>query len=384
MNIITCNDKDLPDDLQAIANEAARISIAAIEGAAAHMRDPVKFPMPVNAALEIASLGVLKQRQTAKPRQMKSLQLRSVAKLSSVSVPTTPAPISLVTRLRAQPNLAGHGILAELRAMAPAVKAFKLDATTAAAIKDAVATKNTEKMLDTLGLAFSIIPGAAATASAAAPPAGFTKLILNIDRVKCNDDVGLEFTDFLEDDIRLGGLGADSTGQRRNIQGFKVGDFKQGEVKRFNPNRKFVEFDLTRPGTWPRRFSTTFLMAESDASGAFLDALRALWDAVDEVVEELVVAAVIAGVGTSIAVGSAGGPVGLIIGAVVGAAIGLIAHFLFASLEDDVFEPTTVTLSLPDVRTLFAGGQRKSGKRKENLTHPSASYTLKYEWELVQ
>lgn len=206
MNIITCNDKDLPDDLQAIANEAARITIAAIESAAAHMRDPAKFPMPVNAKLEIASLEVLKQRQAAKPRQINSLQLRSVANLSRVSAPTTtPASISLVRHLRAQPTLTGHGILAELKAMTPAVKALKLDTATSAAIKDAVATKNTEKLFDTIGLAFSIIPGTAAAAPTAALPTGFTKLILNIDRVKCLDDVGLELSDFLEDDIRLGG-----------------------------------------------------------------------------------------------------------------------------------------------------------------------------------
>lgn len=385
MNIITCNDKDLPDDLQAIANEAARITIDAIESAAAHMLDPAKFPMPVNAALESASLEVLKQRQAATPKKIRSLHLRSVAKRNRVLDPAMPARISLVARLRAQPTLAGRGMLAELKAMQPDVKALKLNPATADAIKDAVARKDTEKLFDTLGLAFSIIPGTAAAAPAAAPPAGFTKLILKIVRVKCLDDVGLEFSDFFEDDIRLGGLGADSTNQQHKIPGFKVGNFKKGEAKSFNPNRKFVEFDLTRAGTWPRAFSTTFLMVESDGSGAFLDALRALWDAVGEVVEELVVAAVIAaGAGIGIAVGSPGGPVGMIIGAVVGAAIGLIVDFLFASLEDDVFEPTTVTLLLPDVRTLFAGGQRRSGKRSENLTHPSASYRLKYEWELVQ
>jgi hypothetical protein len=381
MNIIACNDKNLPDDLQAIANEASRITIAAIESAAANMRDPVKFPMSANAALEIAALDVLKQRQAAKPRQVNSLQLRSVANLSRVS----PVPTSLVEQLRTKPTLAGRGILAELKAMTPAVKALKLDTATAVAIQDAVATNDTEKLFHTLGLAFSIIPGMAAPAPAPALPKGFTKLILNIDRVKCLDDVGIEFTDWFEDDIRLGGLGADSTGQRRKIQAFKVGDFKRGEVQRFNPNRKFVEFDLTRAGSWPRAFSTTFLMAEWDGSGAFLDALRALWDAVGEVVEELVVAAVIAGAGAiGIGVGASGGPVGMIIGAVVGAAIGLVVHYLFASLEDDVFEPTTVTLSLPDVQTRFAGGQRRSGKRSEMLTHPSASYTLTYEWELVQ
>jgi GTP-dependent phosphoenolpyruvate carboxykinase len=49
-----------------------------------------------------------------------------------------------------------------------------------------------------------------------------------------------------------------------------------------------------------------------------------------------------------------------------------------------VFEVTTVTLLLPDARTGFTGNQRRSGKRTENITHPNASYTLKYEWELVQ
>ncbi len=388
MNIISTNDKDLPDDLQGIANEAARITIAAIAAAAAHMGDPAKFALPANGALEAASLGLLKQRQTAKPRQMRSLQLRSIAKLGSATAPATSLAPSLLTHLRAQPTLLSRGMLAELKALKPAVGALKLNAVTAAAIKDAVASKDSEKMLDALGLSYAIVPGATATAlasTAAAPRPGFTKLVLNIDRVKCLDDVGLEFTDFLEDNIRLGGLGADSTGQQRNVAPFKVGDFRNGEAKRFTPNRKFVEFDLTRSGNWPRAFSTTFLMAESDGSGAFMDALRALWEAVGEVVEELVVAAVVAGAGlVGIAVGAPGGPVGMIIGAVVGAAVGLIAHYLFTSLEDDVFEPTTVSLLLPDAHTLFSSNQRKSGKRTENLTHPSASYTLKYEWELVQ
>lgn len=381
MNIITSNDKDLPTDLQAIANEAARITIDAIERAAAHMHDPAKFSLPANAMLENAALEILKLRQTAKPRQLRSLQLRSVANLSRTSSPTIPGSTSLATRLRIQPSPASHGIISELKAMNLQTKALKLSAATSAAIKDAVTTKNTEKLFDTLGLTFTNLSSAAS----AAPYTGFTKLVLNIDRVRCLDDVGLEFSDFFEDDIRLGGLGADSTDQKINIQGIKVGNFKKGETISFNPNRKFVEFDLTRAGTWPRAFSTTFLMAESDGSGAFLDALRALWDAVGEVVEELVVSAIIAGASSiGIAVGSAGGPVGMIIGAVVGAAIGLIIHFLFESLEDDVFEPATVTLLLPDTKTLFSGGQSKSGKRSENLTHPSASYILKYEWELVQ
>lgn len=390
MNIISCNDKHLPDDLQAIANEAARIAIGAIDTAAAHLGDPAKFSLPAGGALEAASLDVLKLRQTVKPRQMRALQLRAIAKLSAAPTPvaavTTP---SLLTHLRAQPTLAGRGMLAELKALKPAVGALKLSAGTTSAIKEAVTSKDSEKLLDKLGLSFSIVPGAAAAAPAAAtpaatPPAGFTKLLLNIDRVKCQDDVGIELTDFLEDDIRLGGLGADSTGQQKNIAAFKVGDFHSGEVKSFTPNRKFVEFDLSRSGPWPRAFSTTFLMAESDASGAFGDALRALWAAVHDVVEELVVSAVVAGAGlVGITVGAPGGPVGMVIGAVVGVAVGLIASYLFASLEDDVFEPTTVTLLLPDARATFSSGQRKSGKRTENLTHTSASYSLKYEWELV-
>ena len=126
-------------------------------------------------------------------------------------------------------------------------------------------------------------------------------------------------------------------------------------------------------------------MAESDGSGAFLDALQVLWSVVSEVVEELVVAAVIAaGAGAGIAVGTVGSPVGMIIGAVVGAAIGLVIHYLFESLEDDVFDATTVILLLDTAQTLFPGGQRRSGIRSESLNHPSGRYTLKYEWELVQ
>lgn len=387
MNIITSNDKELPDDLQAIANEAASITIDAIESAAVHMHSPAKFLIPANAALEKASLEVLKLRQAAKPRQLRSLQLRSIAKLNRVSTPAALVSASLSNRLHAQPTLINRGILAELRAMAPAAKALKLKTETVGAIKNAITTKDTETFLNTLGLSFSILPGASSTAAApvAVAPTGSTKLILNLDRVKCIDDIGFELTDFFEDDIRMGGLGADSTGQKHNIRGFKVGTFSKGETQRFNPRRKFVEYDLTRAGTWPRFFSTTFLMAESDGSGAFLDALQALWSVVSEVVEDLVVAAVIAaGAAVGITVGAPGTPVGMIIGAVVGAAIGLVIHYLSSSLEDDIFDEATVRFELPTAQTLFPGGQRRSGIRSESLNHPSGRYILKYEWELVQ
>ena len=183
----------------------------------------------------------------------------------------------------------------------------------------------------------------------------------------------------------MGGVGADYTGQNHNIRGFKVGTFSKGETQRFNPRRKFVEYDLTRAGTWPRTFTTTFLMAESDGSGAFLEALQALWSVVAEVVEDLVVMAVIAAAaGVGAAVGAPGSPVGMIIGAVVGAAIGLVIHYLSSSLEDDIFDAAPVTFVLDTAQTLFPRGQRKSGIRSESLNHPSGRYTLKYEWELVQ
>jgi hypothetical protein len=382
MNIISSSDKDLPEDFQNIAKEAARICIDAIEGAAAHAGDPARFPIAAKAKLEHAALDVLKLREGFKPRQFRALQLRAAAKFTKPAA--VAANATLVSRLRAQPSFAARGILAELQAMPLAAKAMPLSPTTITAVKSAVANKSVETLLQSLGLSFSIFPGQIGVPVVPAQPVGSTKLRLNIDRVKCIDDVGLELTDFRKDDIRLGGLGVDSTGQQREVAGFKVGDFNTGDSKTFNPNRKFVEFDLTVPGTWPRAFSSTFLMAESDGSGAFLDALRKLWAAVGEVVEDLVVAAVIAGAGAiGIAVGAAGGPVGMIIGAVVGAAIGLIVNFLFNSLEDDVFEPTTVTLLLPEITTLFPGAKRKSGKVVEQLTHPDAQYTLKYEWELV-
>ncbi|AZQ11726.1 hypothetical protein [Shewanella khirikhana] len=387
MDIITCNDRDLPDDLQAIANEASRIAIEGIETAAAHLHEPAKFSLPAKAALENAALQVLKLRQVAKPRQVRALQIRSARKLSGATSHTSVRRDSLATRLRLQPSLVRNGIFSELSAMDTSVKAIKLSSETTAAIKDAVANKDAALLYSRLGMSYSMLSdsknSAASGSPAAAPVSGFTKLRLNIIKVKCLDDVGLELTDFGEDDIRLGGLGADSTDQRREVAGFRVGNFRKGRAKSFNPPRKFVEFDLTRGGPWPRTFSTTFLMAESDGSGAFLEALRALWDAVHEVVEALVVAAAMAAGGAAgISMGSAGGPVGVLVGAVVGVALGLIAYYLFESLEDDIFEPTTVNLLLPDVNTKFSQGYT-SDIRSENLTHPSASYILKYQWELV-
>lgn len=384
MNTIEVREHDLPDDLQAIAEEAARIMRRGIRQAAAHQSDPAKFPLPAGRSVEKAAADLLNEFGKRKPRKVRIFAAKSVAHLKL-------APQAVAGRLNVLGNLhataAASGVTAALRAAARPAKSMPLAPATVSALKTAAAGGDLEQLCRDLGLTYAVIPGekaaaAPAAAGASARPA-FTKLRVNLHRLKCNRPVGIELTDFAEDDIRIGGLGTDSTGQEVKMGAFKAGDFKRGERQTFPP-RKMIDFDLTRQGTWPRVFNCTFLMGESDGSGLILDHLRALWEVAGEIVEELIVAAAMtAGASIGIAVGTAGGPVGIVIGAVVGAALGILTGFLFESLEDDIFDPVVIPIALGSASAITPGGGSRSGIRSEQFVHRTGLYTMRYEWELV-
>lgn len=231
-----------------------------------------------------------------------------------------------------------------------------------------------------------------AEAAVAASTPGATELRLNLIKVKCLDEMDAEITDFGDDKIVMGGVGIDTTGQERRVSRFTVGTFsRNGSSTTFGGTpRRFVAFDLTRPGSWPRAFNVTMAMAEKDADGGFIEFLNAIWDAIDsEVVAALNsgLMAILVGTGAAAAAGALIGAeaagVGAIVGVIVGAAVGFIVSWIFESLKDDIFDPVDVAAILASIQSGFDGnGSRRSPKLTTEFNRDGARYSVKYQWAL--
>jgi hypothetical protein len=234
----------------------------------------------------------------------------------------------------------------------------------------------------------SLEPAAAAPASTIAA----TELRLNLIKVKCLDEMDAEISDFGDDKIVMGGVGFDTTDQEQRVSQFTVGTFSHvGSSTTFGGTpRRFVSFDLTRAGAWPRAFNVTMAMAEKDADGGFIEFLHALWDAVGpEVIAALTsgLTSILAATGAAAALGAVLGAdaalIGAVVGAVVGAAVGFVVALIFESLKDDIFDPVNVAAVIPSIQAGFDGnGSRRSPRLSTEFNRDGARYALKYEWVL--
>jgi hypothetical protein len=238
----------------------------------------------------------------------------------------------------------------------------------------------------------SKLSSAEAAPAASSTTSNATELRLNLIKVRCIDEMDAEITDFADDRIVMGGIGFDSTGQEHKVSQFTVGTFaRSGSSINFNGTpRRFVSFDLTRNGQWPRAFNATLAMAEKDADGGFVEFLHAIWDAIDDTViqalstalSSLIGAAVI-GTAVGAAIGANAALIGTVVGAVVGAAIGFISAWIFESLKDDIFDPVNVSIALGSIQAGFDGnGARRSPSLTTEFNRDGARYALKYQWVL--
>jgi hypothetical protein len=131
-------------------------------------------------------------------------------------------------------------------------------------------------------------------------------------------------------------------------------------------------------------------MAEKDADEGFIEVLRQIWDAVDEVVIKALTDAIVgalAGAGVGAAAGAAAGAqaagIGAIVGAIVGAAVGFIAFAIMESLKDDIFEPTEVSTLLSSQTAGFDGKRSAvSPTFQTEFNRDGARYLLHYNWTL--
>ncbi len=201
---------------------------------------------------------------------------------------------------------------------------------------------------------------------------------LKLDKVYCMDETG---TDFIgSDEIDLGGIAVDETGDTSKISAFRVSsDFDTGETKDFSPDKTLVQFGVVEGGeNWPKVYRVTLTMAERDW-GDFPSWIGKLYEKVKGRLKEYLSVA-IAGVG-----GAIGGILGTLVGAVAGWVVGWIVDNVIGWVqslwEDDIIATHTFTLTHAGPRASFNGAAR-SGALALVWSGGTGKYRTHTYWEL--
>ncbi|MFO1434365.1 MAG: hypothetical protein U1F76_30505 [Candidatus Competibacteraceae bacterium] len=200
------------------------------------------------------------------------------------------------------------------------------------------------------------------------------KLEFRIHKVRCIDETNPEW--FGDDEIALGGTTVDESGDTNKVSEFTVrNDFDDGEQQVYSPPKQFTWFNLREGTKWPKSYFVTLVLAEKDMGG-LADYLNNLLDAVKGYVIEALTAALGA------AIGASGGPVGAIIGGVVGWVVAKAIEWLKEWWGDDIFEPRTVSVSIPSRAHRWPGGRTDSLERVVRFMGYGGTYDVTYDWRL--
>lgn len=188
-----------------------------------------------------------------------------------------------------------------------------------------------------------------------APQIDYDNLRLRIRKVKCNDETDGAFgSESGDDEISLGGIKVDETGDVHKLEAFRVGNsFDDGEVKVYNPPKKFASFDLREGSSWPKTYYVSLVLAEVDNGGlpSYLSDLFAYAKAnVTKLVSQAGTAAL-------------GAEFGKVVTAIAVAAFQALVDFFTEIWEDDLFPVVTARATIGSLNHLFASGSRTSSEK---------------------
>lgn len=208
-------------------------------------------------------------------------------------------------------------------------------------------------------------------APAATVPPALHKLELRIHSVKCL----AETSELGSDEISLAGTSVDESGDALKISPFDVRSFDDGDVKTYAPPRQFHWFNLDEGGaSYPKSYFVTLVLAEVDFGG--------LADYVDDLLD-MVRTKVAACLATAVggAIGASGGVLGILIGMAVGAAVGWAFDQLKGIVEDDVFEPVTLSTIIPAL-TCRWNGKPETAAQSTDYSGFGGHYRVTYSWRM--
>ncbi|WP_328496948.1 hypothetical protein OHS59_32705 [Streptomyces sp. NBC_00414] len=216
----------------------------------------------------------------------------------------------------------------------------------------------------------SLLPEESAPQRPTAVPTALHRLELRIRRVKCLDQT----FEWGSDEIHLAGTGVDESGDCPQTGPFKVRRFEDGDVKEYDPPRRFHWFGLDEGAGCPKSYFVTLVLAEADGGG-----LAEYVDTLLELVRKKVTAHLAAAVGGG--TGPSGGPAGILIGMAVGTAVGRLFDELKGLYGDEVFKPVTVCAVVPALTGRWAGRPVTAPAVADFRGH-GGHYQLTYDWRM--
>ena len=346
--------------LHMVADQVVKTFQLAAEKATAHYAEPAAFPLPADPdALEQLFLRRFRELRPA-------TQQRAVARVLP-AVKAAPAERSRV-----------YGELARVNLRAAASVVDQAEPLTLALLRAELPRLVTSTpTLSPSALTTTRLAAALAARDAMSPPAGgarvvsppITRLDFRLREVRAVDETGGNFiTEIGADDIALSGTSVDETGDVHKIPRRFIGEFNDGDVRRYRQPLLFTDFNVREGGdVWPKSYFVTLVLAEEDNGG--------LPDFINELYEKIKgkIASTLASIG-----GAIFGPIGAAIGYVVGQIIDWILDWW----NDDIFPPRTVWARIGGPHARFSGGQRVSDPRLARFSGHDGLYHLTYDWAL--
>lgn len=209
-----------------------------------------------------------------------------------------------------------------------------------------------------------------------APQTDFDNLRLRIRKVKCIDETDGTFgSEAGDDEISLGGIKVDETGDVNKLEAFRVGNsFDDNESVSFSPPRKFASFNLREGSNWPKSYYVTMVLAEVD-NGGLPTYLSDLFAYAKSKVEELV-----SQQGTAVL----GPELGKIVTAIAVAVVQALIDFFTSIWEDDIFPAITAYVNINSLNHIFGTGGRTSFEKRRSVSGHGGTYKLYYDWQVYQ
>lgn len=209
-----------------------------------------------------------------------------------------------------------------------------------------------------------------------APQNDYDNLRLRIRKVKCIDETdGALGSEAGDDEISMGGIKVDETGDVHKLDSFRVGSsFDDNESVSFDPPRKFASFDLREGNRWPKSYYVTMILAEVD-NGGLPSYLSDLFAYAKSKVEELV-----SQQGTAVL----GPEFGKIVTAIAVAVVQALIDFFTSIWEDDIFPAITAYVNIGSLNHLFGPGGRTSYEKRKSVSGHGGTYKLYYDWQVYQ
>ncbi|MFB6837188.1 peptidoglycan-binding protein [Streptomyces sp. NPDC056361] len=207
-----------------------------------------------------------------------------------------------------------------------------------------------------------------------------------------------EFLEGANDSVFMSATGLDSSsvtiGPDRKpvvnlIRTPRIGDVSDNAIRgawKIHPH-VLMDFDLQRPGDFPRTYTVTLFFVEQD-HGDLAEDFQKLQDEFGSKIEKAVQTAAAAAAAQAVgaAIGSAvpgiGTLVGFTVGALVGAAWDALVDLIREGLEDDIFTPVPIILTVPD-RASIAGQVGVGSQQSLRIKEHGGDYELFYDWNVV-